>query len=281
MSTSRDHPYLRLMTFNIRYGRGDEGTSHAWDLRRQSVMDVIRAYDPDIISTQEALDYQIDALHEGLPEYARVGVGRADGHRGDEFCAIFFKMDRCYSTQSGTFWLSETPDLPSIARAWRTDLPRICTWSRFIDLQTRQEFAVFNTHLAHNSDQARELGVLLILSKIQEIAPDYPAILTGDFNASSKSRVYSYLTDKRSGFFDTYLISPAARENSGEDRRRERVATFHNWSGKSNERGSHFRMDFIFATSHFTRISCEIDTNKYAGCWPSDHFPVISVLDLQ
>ena len=71
-------PELRVMSFNIRYGTASDGENH-WDHRREFVVSTIRAFNPDLLGTQETLGFQRDYLAEHLPEYEVLGVGRNDG----------------------------------------------------------------------------------------------------------------------------------------------------------------------------------------------------------
>ena len=72
-----DATAVSVLSFNIRYGSANDG-ENAWPRRRELVFDVIREPDCDFIGLQEALRFQIDAIHEAVPGYGKVGVGR--GH---------------------------------------------------------------------------------------------------------------------------------------------------------------------------------------------------------
>ena len=74
---------LRVMSFNIRYGTADDGED-GWLHRRERVAHVIRTFGPDLLGTQEGLDFQIRDLRERLAEYDCVGAGRDDGHHREE-----------------------------------------------------------------------------------------------------------------------------------------------------------------------------------------------------
>ena len=84
---------VRVMSFNIRYGTAADGDNH-WDQRRQFVVDTIKAFNPDLLGTQETLKFQRDFLAEHLPDYEVLGVGRNDGHDGGEMMALYFRRDR-------------------------------------------------------------------------------------------------------------------------------------------------------------------------------------------
>ncbi len=62
-----------------------------------------------------------------------------------------------------TFWLSETPEKPSVG--WDAVLPRICTWGHFKYKDTGFEFLFFNLHMDHIGKQARVESALLVQQK--------------------------------------------------------------------------------------------------------------------
>ena len=78
---------VRVMSFNIRYGTAKDGEDH-WDKRQDFVIDTIRAYNPDLLGTQEVLADQADFLQQRLPEYGFAGGGRDDGKRQGEYSPI-------------------------------------------------------------------------------------------------------------------------------------------------------------------------------------------------
>ena len=47
-----------------------------------------------------------------------------------------------------------------------------------------------NTHLDHKGQQARKEGARLLLTKVNELAPGLPVVMTGDFNAEMKDIPY-------------------------------------------------------------------------------------------
>ena len=99
---------LNVGSFNIRCNTTADG-ENAWPYRKDRVMALIAFYEYDIIGVQEARPEQMADMKQ-MTEYASVGVGR-DGEQGGEFSAIFYRTDRIQILDSGTFWLSETPEV--------------------------------------------------------------------------------------------------------------------------------------------------------------------------
>ena len=146
-------PAVRVMSFNIRLGVAEDGPDH-WDLRKAFVAQTIRAFDADIVGTQETWDFQARYLSEQLTAYEYVGRSRqADSNQGEQ-CGILFKRDRFDQLIAGHFWLSETPDQPG-SKSWDSSLPRMVTWLKLWDKENKNSFYVLNTHFDHRGPTAR------------------------------------------------------------------------------------------------------------------------------
>ena len=180
---------LRVMSFNIRQGKGQDGDNR-WEFRKDLVAEVIRNESPDLVGLQEVYSFQLEHLRGRLPEYGAVGAGRDGGSKG-EHCPILYRQDRFELVESDTFWLSDTPATPSTS--WGNNYRRICTWARLVDRQTNKAFLVYNTHLDHESAVAREKGIRLILETIASRPGRAPFLLCGDFNSGEDSPVFAYL----------------------------------------------------------------------------------------
>ena len=136
---------LKVLCFNIRNGHGKDGDNR-WELRKGLVSEVIAANHADVVGVQEAYHFQLEFLLEELPAYRSVGVGRDGGTRG-EHCPILYRADRFELIDSGTFWLSDTPEVPSTH--WGNRYRRICTWAHLSERKTQRSFWAYNTHFDH------------------------------------------------------------------------------------------------------------------------------------
>ena len=126
---------LTVMSFNVRYGDANDGENR-WAARREALFDTIRRQDADLVGLQEALDFQIDEIVGAVSIYAVIGVGRDDGVAEGEYAAILFRKDRLHVADAGTFWFSDTPDVPG-SKSWGNNITRICTWARLVDRDGR------------------------------------------------------------------------------------------------------------------------------------------------
>ena len=173
---------LRVLTYNLRYITSGDTGERAWTARRDQAAELIKHDAADIVGIQEGLPQMMDDLAARLSGYAVIGVGREDGIDKGEYAAILVKADRFRVQESGTFWLSDTPEVCNSC-TWGNTVTRICTWAKLYDRETKQTFHFFNTHLDHASPEARQKGTALILSRIAARKATGPVILTGDFNA--------------------------------------------------------------------------------------------------
>lgn len=183
---------LNFMTFNVRYDNPEDGDQN-WKFRKDHVTEVIRFHDLDFVGMQEVLHNQLLDISERLPEYGFVGVARENGKEEGEYAPIFYLQDKFKCIGSGTFWLSETPDKPSIG--WDACCLRIATWGIFREFSSGIEFVVFNTHFDHIGKIARNNSAGLLLEKIKELANGRTVVITGDFNATPYSETIQIMTE--------------------------------------------------------------------------------------
>jgi endonuclease/exonuclease/phosphatase family metal-dependent hydrolase len=254
---------IRVGTFNVRYDNPRD-SGNLWVNRAPVVSNLIRFHDFDIFGTQEALKNQLDDISNALPQYTRYGLGRDDGKEKGEHAAIYYKKDRFTLLNKGDFWLSQTPDKPSLG--WdATCCNRICSWVYLRDKKTGKRFYFFNAHYDHQGMQARRESSKLVLEMIKKIAGSAPVIFTGDLNGGQKSEWYLHLAN--SGLLkDAYKLTPHPYANN---------ASFNAFGASLSSKEI---IDHIFVTNHFKVSKWGILTDTYHGKFPSDHFPVIAVV---
>ncbi|HEY0866779.1 MAG TPA: endonuclease/exonuclease/phosphatase family protein [Fimbriimonas sp.] len=244
---------LKVLSFNVRYGAADDGPN-SWEFRRDAAASVLAESSADVICLQEALDFQNRDLHERLPGYQIVGVGRDDGMRLGEHCSLLVR-DTLEVRDSGTFWFSESPDVPG-SRSWEASHPRICTWAAF------DRFSLYNLHIDHESQRAREESVAMLLARV---TTDRPAIVAGDFNAGESNPAIQAMRDR--GFRDSYRVIHADLEPSG---------TYHGYGDSAYPD----KIDFIWVSKEWQVIDASILRDRAMGRFPSDHHPVAATVSL-
>jgi endonuclease/exonuclease/phosphatase family metal-dependent hydrolase len=262
---------MKVMSYNIRYGTAQDGVNH-WDKRKAWLTETVKAYDPDLLGTQETVGFQRDYLAEQLPTYGVLGVGRDDGKEKGEMMAVYWKKDRFEKIDGGHFWLSETPDVAG-SKSWDSSLPRMATW---VKLRDRKDDAAkpvlwINTHFDHRGPRARIEAAKIIRDKAESLGKGCSMLITGDFNSAEGSEPYKALFakvgDKDSPVVDTYRVAhPNRGANEGTANGFKASATTGN------------RIDWIAASRDWTVKSAAIDRTSKDGRTPSDHWPIIAVL---
>ena len=259
--------HLTLATFNIRYENPAEKDWRAWANRIGRVVRSIRGIDPDVFGIQESLHGQSADLWASLPDYDFHGVGRDDGKRVGEYSAILVNTQRFGIQESGTFWLSDTPGVPN-SRTWGNQVTRICTWAKLYDREAKQTLHFYNTHLDHESPEARKKGTELILSRIAARQPAGPVILTGDLNAREEDPLHAAI--KAAGLADVWrAVHPEATAEQSE--------TIHQFTGATT--GA--RIDYIYASPDFKAVDAEVIRSSKNGNYPSDHYPVRATVKIE
>ena len=257
----QDREYdLKVMSYNIRMGSAKDGTN-SWEFRYPATALMLEDQKPDVFGVQEAFNYQIRFIEDNFEDYDCVGVGRDDGKQKGEFMSIFWNKKTVKMIKWGTFWLSETPEKPSMG--WDAACKRTATWALMKDKKTGKQFYFVNTHLDHRGTEARKKGLELIVSRIAEINPKgYPMVLTGDFNVKPDNAT---LKDLDSKMQSARKIAP----------RTDNHPTFNNWGKIKPD----MVIDYIYVSGFSACPEYHTVTEKY-GTWKyvSDHYPITAKL---
>ena len=267
------------MSFNVRGSFRDAARRNAWPNRAALNVATIERHAPTLVGLQECQRGNLAAYRKNLPRYEHVKGPRYGNTQPHDFNAILFDPDQLELTDSGGFWLSETPRKPS--RSWGTRVARSANWALFRLKETGLPFMHLNTHLDHKSPPARREGSSLIVREVnrllQHYGPETPVILTGDFNCRPNSSTYKNFAG--GGFIDTYL---AAGNTDTEG-----AGTFHAFRGADyrdpNPGRGPRRIDWVLLEDPARRLrvlSHEIlhDHDAHTGLYPSDHYPVLAGL---
>ena len=257
---------FRVMSCNLRYGLAADGDNR-WERRRHLVLARIRAFAPDLLGLQECRDDdQAACIRAGLADCQFLGVHRlGPGDTALEMAPLVFRSSRFDLLDAGWFWLSDTPDIPG-SRSPGAAFPRTLTWVRLGCRQTGRELVFANTHLDYQP-AAIDRNAQVLGHWLDQLGRETPLVLTGDFNADKRSAAYQLLTaDDRlqDAYAAAHPADPAA-------------PTFHGFGQATPPTA----IDWILVSPHFRVQDAWIDRARQGELYPSDHYPLVAVLDWQ
>ena len=254
--------YYKIISFNVRYSSAPEiDGDNRWELRRDASVKMVAKHKPLVMGLQEACPDQIDFLDLNLTGYKHIGVGRDDGKRAGEMMAIYYDTTRLTLLDSGTFWLSETPEKVSIG--WDAACNRTCTWGHFKVNDTGFEFLYFNTHLDHLGSLARKNSINLIVDKMTELNPDnVPVFLSGDFNSTTDDPIFDPL---KASLKDAREVSAIS----------DKIITYNGFGTVTDNPNTRkeWVIDHIFF-SGVNPMAFRVLNGNYGVPFISDHYPI-------
>ncbi|AWI09085.1 endonuclease/exonuclease/phosphatase family protein [Ereboglobus luteus] len=296
---------VRVLTYNILASQPSWEVSakcDVWEKRMPLVIEVMSnkagGTGYDFIGTQEtsihpnAELHQVNQLADAMRRYGSLHAavsGEENSKVAKKFALtnmIFWRKDRWEidPDDSGTFWLSDTPEIPG-SNTWSPVDPktgkstnkggqRNVSYGLFHEIangkRTGKKVYFYNTHLNVFVPEARMKSAILIMDRIKNRKDkSAPIILTGDFNSlRDDSRgdgyIYKYLTGFPIKFEDaTYTPPQALTEAFEEAGPKEKLP----------------RIDFIFSSKGLKPASAANVDIRRNGIRPSDHAPIAAVLN--
>ena len=242
---------VTVVSYNVRYfnHNADHGKCH-WYVRAKYVLCEIEKLAPDVLCLQEVHPPQFAFLKKHLAGYEPVIGYRENRGVHSEACPIFYNAARFTLLDSGTFWLSDTPDVQSkYEDSWHY---RIATFVKLRD-KDGTVVTVFNTHPDYRIEEVRIRQLLVLADRVRKA--EGKVIVTGDMNAvkgeKSLEPFEEMLRDSKDFRGDVF------------------GATFNGFGEKPEE-----WIDFIYLPKDATLIDTGIDKTLYDGIYPSDHFPI-------
>lgn len=243
---------IKIVSFNLRVAVAVDGENNFF-LRLPLIEERLNREKPDILGFQELkVEDMLPALKKALPDYCFAGVGR--GPRLDGECsALAFRKDRFQLWATDTLWLSPTPRLPGSRYEKQSICPRVFTTARLWDNETQKPLIVINTHLDHEFEEARMLGLRQVLAAAREAdAEGLPVFILGDFNFAPQDAPYRLIEE--SGFADLTA---------------DLGGTFHDYG-----RCTPVKIDYILSNQPAGRFSAAQWHCEVPGRFLSDHDPV-------
>jgi endonuclease/exonuclease/phosphatase family metal-dependent hydrolase len=278
---------IRLLCINVRLSTADDGVN-SWTNRKEFMTELIADRNYDFIGTQETVVHanpdfnQVAYIASRLPNHGFFGRSREVNPEAGEAMMIYYKKERWKmdETDHATFWLSDTPDVPGSKTDPKAGCPRTVTVALFHELKegqpTGRKIYVYNTHLDHLSEEARQRGAKQLMDQLAErTSKDVPVVVMGDMNCGEKSPVIRFMQGEpmkldekewRAAYplVDTFrAVNPDATE----------VGTFNGFRAPGRE-----KIDYIFISPNLKTLSSEIIRTQREGRYPTDHFPVDAVI---
>lgn len=252
---------LSVMSFNLRYDEPADGDNQ-WENRKKACITMLNKIQPTVFGIQEGLHNQVNYLDDNLTNYNYVGVGRDDAYSSGEYSAIFYNIKYLELIETGNFWLSETPENPSLG--WDANNIRICTWAKLKDIAENKIIYVFNTHFDHKGKTAQKKSSELIVQKVKEIAKmNAPIFITGDFNMLiGNSRLKPII----SNYFSAQRFAEISDDNKS-----------YNAFGLGIISRN---IDFIFY-KNAQCLAYKTLVGNYGVSYISDHYPILSHFNYQ
>lgn len=257
---------FRVMTFNIRLDTADDGANR-WAARRAPFIAQLRLLRPAILGMQEVLPNQRGDLAAALPGYVLLGGGRDDGKGQGEASPLAIDGSVFRVTDSGMFWLSPTPGVPSLG--WDAAYPRVVTWARLVRRSDGARMLAVNTHWDHLGKAARLEGGRQIAAWLAaQRRTGEAVVLVGDFNASLDEPSLLALLDS----------APAALRDARRAAREPVVSGTATFNGFVAQARGGPAIDHVLVGPSVTVERYHVLAETFEGRLASDHFPVIADL---
>ena len=263
-----DNDEIKIMSFNVRTKTSESDPANNWDNRKAACVLLIKDQRPSIIGFQEAqYTLQWAYLKEQLADrYDGYGVNRDDGTESGkgEVMGIMYDRNVIEKIDGGTFWLSETPDVPS--KGFGASYSRNATWGIFKHIPSGKTFYYINTHLDHQVVEAKVEGMKLISQHFEEYKDRYPVFLTGDLNAAASNAAIDPI---ESYMYNARYAAPACFTDS--------VNTYNAYKV-----GGSGIIDHIYCSDYLKVVEYHTISEKYGTAnYVSDHYPIYAIIELK
>lgn len=243
---------VRIVSFNLRCANDIYGSVEG---RGELITAAIAQYEPDSFGVQEATSKWLNILQDKLGDkYAYVAQMR-DGKSSSESSAVFYNKDKYELIDSGTIWLSDTPEVFA-SKFTLSFCPRIATWAVLQNKASGKQYTHINTHLDHILESVRVKQVKVLQNKISELMTmGYPVVCTGDFNTKQDADAYNQMKEMLK---DSKFIAEESDDG----------ATYINYGRNALETKP---IDFVFVSDGIKVNSYKIIDEKIDRMYLSDH----------
>lgn len=254
-------PTVMVMSFNVRTSNiREEKNENNWENRRDACCAMINYTRPVLMGVQECRKEQRDYLSRHCSGYEVLGQSRSeDGN--DEQTAIFYLKDSVSVESSGTFWLSDTPDI--VSKLKEAGHYRTATWIKARHTKSGKVFYHINTHLDNSNNEVRAKEMEYILDFVGRNCGDDPVVMTADWNTEDESAVFT----------EMYKTFKNARYTASST---DKGTTFNDYGKQTTV----WQIDHIFYRGFDSCSKFVVERKAWEGhMYISDHYPVYSTLN--
>jgi len=237
-----------IMSQNILFKENPSPNSIAE--RSERLKKLLQEYQPDIVGWQEFGNWNA-YYHLFMSET----YGITDDSNG---VPIMYRKDRYTLVDTGKFYLSSTPEVPSKVEGSSGN--RAGSWAFLKDKLTDKQILVVSTHPCWTTDEVREKEVTNLLNYLKDKINANITFITGDFNSTPESEPYNRVIEF--GLKDSYHT--AAKNLSSIDYTCGFFTTF-----------DPSRIDYCFHDDNSTALEYKILNEMYGG-FVSDHFGIVA-----
>ena len=171
-----------------------QSSEDAANLQTQSndILNIIEAHNPDIICFQEASNKSVQDLATYFTGNNFDVVIKYADEANTTSTPIFYNSKMYSLLKSGYFWLSDTPNMESVA--WEENRPYIVTWALLQDNKSKDTFGVVNVNISKDvTIQTKSLNC--IQDKCKTLLDGYEYVICGTFNFTAKDSSYQLISN--------------------------------------------------------------------------------------
>ncbi|AEQ60577.1 endonuclease/exonuclease/phosphatase family protein [Acanthamoeba polyphaga mimivirus] len=268
-----------MKVLNLNVFRGFHTQFHSvykWENRRDLIINLIEAENPDIILFQECNKLQntedMEKFMEDLPNYDYVIKYSLPGVFRSRALIIAYNPNKLIKNSEIVKWFSDTPDVPSIG--WGNpddDFGRIILGCEFLEKNSDKKFWIFNVHFDIDIESIRKSILLLPELIDKQCLSDSKIILAGDFNTDDKLLFDTLKNNNFDRLSQTFNTTDKVKLNVSFVGKRDDF-------GKLTE---DLYLDHVFGREVYNyNIYCPFEydfiINKYIV---SDHLPVVIIFE--
>ena len=258
---------LRVATYNVHYIILSKETGSwsvgDWERRKVPLDLAFKALDPDVIGFQEmesffrgsdgSVNLARDWLAKQNPEWGVAASG--DWRTFPSTQPIFYRKARLKPLDQGWFFFSETPDV-IYSPLFNGSSPSFASWVKFEELGTGKQFRVLNFHFDYASGSNQRKSAMLVRDRVKPwIEAGERVFVIGDINDDWDS-VPAQVMGKAGV---TWLPTEGS--------------TYH-WNRGINITSPVDHLSYSAGIE--PRDGPIVVREKFAGEWPTDHYPVVA-----